>query len=97
MSAKPHLNLIVMGHVDHGKSTLTVFSIRGGHTICSSAWSTDVCSSDLRSARSCSPGRSEQLLELRRERLADDGLAVVPRSEERRVGKEGRSRWSPYH
>jgi elongation factor 1-alpha len=23
MSAKPHLNLIVMGHVDHGKSTLT--------------------------------------------------------------------------
>src|SRR2546430_8278649 len=25
------------------------------------------------------------------------GLAVDPRSEERRVGKEGRSRWSPYH
>src|SRR5256885_9580555 len=23
--------------------------------------------------------------------------AVAPRSEERRVGKEGRSRWSPYH
>src|SRR3712207_9085993 len=29
-----------------------------------------------------------------------DGLRVrseTPRSEERRVGKEGRSRWSPYH
>src|SRR6266542_6967148 len=26
-----------------------------------------------------------------------DGLPVVPRSEERRVGKECRSRWSPYH
>src|SRR5437773_11992636 len=26
-----------------------------------------------------SPGRSEQLLELRRERLANDGLTVVPR------------------
>ena len=24
-------------------------------------------------------------------------LAVTPRSEERRVGKECRSRWSPYH
>ncbi len=26
-----------------------------------------------------------------------DSLAVLPRSEERRVGKECRSRWSPYH
>ena|ERR1044071_1709533 len=26
-----------------------------------------------------------------------DGKALVPRSEERRVGKECRSRWSPYH
>ena len=25
------------------------------------------------------------------------GTYVVPRSEERRVGKECRSRWSPYH
>src|SRR3712207_9213699 len=25
------------------------------------------------------------------------GLAIVARSEERRVGKECRSRWSPYH
>ena len=28
---------------------------------------------------------------------ADDLKEVVPRSEERRVGKECRSRWSPYH
>src|SRR2546430_17046041 len=36
------------------------------------------------------PGQRQQLLgiELTRQR---------PRSEERRVGKEGRSRWSPYH
>src|SRR5258708_27456531 len=27
----------------------------------------------------------------------DDSLAPVGRSEERRVGKECRSRWSPYH
>ena len=25
------------------------------------------------------------------------GISSVPRSEERRVGKECRSRWSPYH
>jgi len=25
------------------------------------------------------------------------GTVIVARSEERRVGKEGRSRWSPYH
>src|SRR5260221_6179143 len=27
----------------------------------------------------------------------DELLFEAPRSEERRVGKEGRSRWSPYH
>src|SRR2546426_10968681 len=48
--------------------------------------------------------RHEQLLEeqRRRERQLDDGgrhvvAAVEHRSEERRVGKECRSRWSPYH
>ena len=31
-------------------------------------------------------------------RMKDDGLLpVLTRSEERRVGKECRSRWSPYH
>ena len=33
-------------------------------------------------------------------RLTHSGLSIVewqPRSEERRVGKECRSRWSPYH
>ena len=29
--------------------------------------------------------------------LADDVVAAEERSEERRVGKECRSRWSPYH
>ena|SRR2546422_11430795 len=29
--------------------------------------------------------------------LADGTLVATPRSEERRVGKECRSRWSPYH
>ena len=29
--------------------------------------------------------------------LIEHGYADLPRSEERRVGKECRSRWSPYH
>ena len=29
--------------------------------------------------------------------LTRKGYAVIERSEERRVGKECRSRWSPYH
>ena len=31
------------------------------------------------------------------ERMLDAGVSRVARSEERRVGKECRSRWSPYH
>src|SRR3712207_8233451 len=31
------------------------------------------------------------------EGLPDDAIAISARSEERRVGKECRSRWSPYH
>ena len=57
---KPHLNIGTIGHVDHGKTTL-------------SAAITSV--------------------------LAEKGFAQARayRSEERRVGKECRSRWSPYH
>ena len=29
--------------------------------------------------------------------LKEEGISTVLRSEERRVGKECRSRWSPYH
>src|SRR5260221_12875350 len=37
------------------------------------------------------------LTELRREGVAVDRWNMLHRSEERRVGKECRSRWSPYH
>src|ERR1043166_9893771 len=55
-------------------------------------WSSDVCSSDLR-------GIPPPDLRLpRTERLhPDHGRSGRWRSEERRVGKECRSRWSPYH
>src|SRR5688572_32603257 len=73
------------------------FSSRRRHTRFDCDWSSDVCSSDL-STRSrqhrehshieswCWPCRNQ----IRRN-------ARELRSEERRVGKECRSRWSPYH
>src|SRR2546429_2500185 len=89
------------------------FSSRRRHTRCSRDWSSDVCSSDLHvteldvgSLRSRTPfGLVE------RDGLAGGRVGKRPagggiphcslqrggRSEERRVGKECRSRWSPYH
>src|SRR5256885_10972873 len=93
------------------------FSSRRRHTRLQGDWSSDVCSSDL---------RSENKLKALVERFGERGFdyagnstadlsvwrgarkAVVvnataglarkaARSEERRVGKECRSRWSPYH
>src|SRR5437016_10254030 len=77
------------------------FSSRRRHTRLVSDWSSDVCSSDLRS-------RAEQAAaEVPLVRDGDDVLRYHQhqlaaeqgegRSEERRVGKECRSRWSPYH
>src|SRR5437016_13633730 len=73
---------------------LFFFSSRRRHTRLVSDWSSDVCSSDLalaalRLGNAVNP-----------QRLVDDLArrhARIERSEERRVGKECRSRWSPYH
>src|SRR5438093_8378374 len=72
------------------------FSSRRRHTRLVSDWSSDVCSSDLK-----------QFLERMPKPLVDAIEGISPavaieqknptRSEERRVGKECRSRWSPYH
>src|SRR5260370_22820149 len=72
------------------------FSSRRRHTRFKCDWSSDVCSSDL---------RPSQVVELRNGKVdvlhpaLDDPIerCPAPRSEERRVGKECRSRWSPYH
>src|ERR1039457_2332367 len=44
-------------------------------------------------------GPPSQVISRRRNQIAADSLIVeeIGRSEERRVGKECRSRWSPYH
>src|SRR6266542_2163584 len=70
---------------------LFFFSCRRRHTSCYRDWSSDVCSSDLVGVGACVRSADGLL------RLIAITVAVVPptRSEERRVGKECRSRWSP--
>src|SRR5262250_3814231 len=67
------------------------FSSRRRHTRYIGDWSSDVCSSDLQLF-----GRTAEELLLLTELLTREEIARA-RSEERRVGKESRSRWSPYH
>src|SRR2546429_363257 len=86
------------------------FSSRRRHTRCSRDWSSDVCSSDLihprTSSRCCSnpprggcdhPSSRSLPQKVRLAFVVRAYLQFHSRSEERRVGKECRSRWSPYH
>src|SRR5689334_24112595 len=86
------------------------FSSRRRHTRWNCDWSSDVCSSDLNQsgilAADLKLSGSRKLLG-----VSDHGQVLLPltfvelaaisrnglRSEERRVGKECRSRWSPCH
>src|SRR6266550_6898080 len=73
------------------------FSSRRRHTRCSRDWSSDVCSSDLDPV-DLRPSRDlEPVGAVVSERPGLEQLVQKSRSEERRVGKECRSRWSPYH
>src|SRR2546430_11464596 len=87
------------------------FSSRRRHTRFDCDWSSDVCSSDLAANLLAAQGAAVTVVDEGREpggqiyRRACAGLAfnldhvlgADARSEERRVGKECRSRWSPYH
>src|SRR2546427_938739 len=77
------------------------FSSRRRHTRFDCDWSSDVCSSDLAVGRLAADGRRWGRLTLAvlvgLSLIHLGGLAQLLRSEERRVGKECRSRWSPYH
>src|SRR2546429_2666011 len=72
------------------------FSSRRRHTRCSRDWSSDVCSSDLDRRWWMLPGRGGSRVLLPHEQTYINWWLWL-RSEERRVGKECRSRWSPYH
>src|SRR5206468_5878366 len=74
------------------------FSSRRRHTRSDRDWSSDVCSSDL----SGNVIDSSTIGLLGSQRVSPVVVSLRPmaaamRSEERRVGKECRSRWSPYH
>src|SRR3712207_8662410 len=82
------------------------FSSRRRHTRYWRDWSSDVCSSDLHRLRKIlGMPTPVELCESRQAEFQPVGGKVAhaqaedlgPRSEERRVGKECRSRWSPYH
>src|SRR3989454_9325133 len=89
------------------------FSSRRRHTRLQGDWSSDVCSSDLEVIVSGNlvtvvkrspapwPVVGKAVGQAIRAALAGGQPAVTSkpaaRSEERRVGKECRSRWSPYH
>src|SRR5437588_8232465 len=68
------------------------FSSRRRHTRSLCDWSSDVCSSDLAAQRR---DAVRQAISHGAGTLASKEKPT--RSEERRVGKECRSRWSPYH
>src|SRR3989442_3094409 len=68
------------------------FSSRRRHTRCGRDWSSDVCSSDLLSKQDVESAMRAHILG-----TAQLMGKYARRSEERRVGKECRSRWSPYH
>src|SRR2546430_4961194 len=89
------------------------FSSRRRHTRFDCDWSSDVCSSDLKFKNYFKPRLSEEFdIALSNAAIAnalkscyseaDESTCIQSRghsarSEERRVGKECRSRWSPYH
>src|SRR6478735_7488702 len=70
------------------------FSSRIRHTSLQGDWSSDVCSSDLTAASEWLWGEPDPVAT---GEPSSASLTEAVRSEERRVGKECRSRWSPYH
>src|SRR5688572_31187869 len=91
---------------------LFFFSSRRRHTRFDCDWSSDVCSSDLAPDTPPSLRRGRKLVVQIGETFGDKNVPMfveqldaleladklkLDRSEERRVGKECRSRWSAYH
>ena len=74
-------------------------SSRRRHTRSDRDWSSDVCSSDL--IEECWQAPSDVLTAKvtfsEKDSVGKEPIPIGDRSEERRVGKECRFRWSPYH
>ena len=75
------------------------FKQKTAYEIGTGDWNSDVCSSDLDDGAT---DTFERLIVRGRSNLLDgqadeEDIDRIKRSEERRIGKECRSRWSPYH
>src|SRR6266480_3760568 len=95
------MGFVVIGYVweKRGISLRTFFflSSRRRHTRLTCDWSSDVCSSDLLEPQTeVAPHGEVRVQGVRLEHHRDVARGGVERSEERRVGKECRSRWTAY-
>ena len=93
---KPHVNIGTIGHVDHGKTTLVNAMLQQSHVFSEREEVPDrvMDSNDLEREKGITILAKNTAVEYTGPLAAKYGH---PRSEERRVGKECRSRWSPYH
>src|SRR6266487_3802420 len=73
------------------------FSSRRRHTRWTGDWSSDVCSSDLIKRPWLWESAQSRDAPVKTPSPTKKTRRWLIRSEERRVGKECRSRWSPYH
>src|SRR5260221_728269 len=92
------INPTMNGLVPRAVNKYLFFSSRRRHTRSLCDWSSDVCSSDLLGGQVLENPKSKE--DGAQVQLSVDhrfARAGHMRSEERRVGKESRSRWSPYH
>src|SRR5690242_1747688 len=103
MRSESYMCVYAMFHCKFGYIFFFFFSSRRRHTRLTCDWSSDVCSSDLADSKAdnacdthCDTEVSEQDQTPVQHPVSRWPTAVI-RSEERRVGKECRSRWSPYH
>ena len=107
---KPHVNIGTIGHVDHGKTTLTaaitmVLSVTNGAQAMRYD-EIDKAPEERARGITINTAHVEYETEARHYAHVDcpghadyikNMITGAARSEERRVGKECRSRWSPYH
>ena len=104
---KPHVNIGTIGHVDHGKTTLTaaITHVLAGRGEAKAMDYDQIDGAPEEKERGITINTAHVEYQTEKRHYAhvdcpghaDYVKNMITRSEERRVGKECRSRWSPYH